>query len=196
MYKRKPVTKLTGREQFTNTNSSPFTVLDFWQYGFSNLNSNILRGVLAEFLVEKALNDSDDVGLRNPWDDFDVEYDGTKIEVKSCSYLQDWDQNKLSTIKWSGLKAKSLYYSSAVNGDQVEQVAEYKSHMYVLALLDHQETDTLDILNLNQWCFYVLSKDELKRISEDSSSVSLARLNQHNIKHHPFSDLGHKIKGT
>jgi hypothetical protein len=194
MYTRKPVTKLTGSEPFKNTDSKQFTVLDFWQYGFSNLNSNILRGVLAEFLVEKALNDAEDVGLRNPWDDFDVEYDGKKIEVKSCSYLQDWDQDKLSTIKWSGLKAKSLYYSSAVNGAQVEQVAEYKSDMYVLALLDHQETDTLDILNLNQWCFYVLSKDELKRISGDSSSVSLALLNQYNIKHHPFSDLGHKIR--
>lgn len=193
MYKRKPVTKLTGREQFTNTNRSPFTVLDFWQYGFSNLNSNILRGVLAEFLVEKALNDSDDVGLRNPWDDFDVEYEDKKIEVKSCSYLQDWDQDKLSTIKWSGLKARSLYYSSAVNGEQVEQVAEYKSDVYVLALLDHQETNTLDILNLNQWCFYVLSKDELKRISEDSSSVSLTRLNQYNIKCVSYNELKEAI---
>ncbi|XKT74751.1 MAG: hypothetical protein ACJKTH_01540 [Patescibacteria group bacterium UBA2163] len=194
MYKRKPVVKLTGSEHFKNTNGKEFSVLDFWQYGFSNLNSNVLRGALAEFLVENALKDVKDIELRNPWGDSDVEYQGKKIEVKSCSYLQDWDQHKLSTIKWSGLKAKTLYWSSAVNGKPVEdEVPEYKSDIYVLALLKHKETDTLDILNLDQWYFYVLSKEQLKEVSGDRSSVSLYRLERSDVGPIRFSELSQSV---
>lgn len=115
MHKRKIIKKLTGKEQFKNSGNKSFSVVDFWQYGFSNLNSNILRGVLAEFLVENALKDKRDINIRNPWDDYDVlSPQGKKIEVKCSSYLQDWDQDKLSKIVWSGLKARELYCSSIV----------------------------------------------------------------------------------
>ncbi len=196
MYKRKPVEKLTGSERFENTHSKEFTVLDFWQYGFSNLNANVLRGALAEFLVENALHDPDDIVLRNPWGDSDVEYKGMKIEVKCCSYLQDWDQDKLSTIRWSGLKAKDLYWGKAVNGEYTEMEASYKSDIYVLSLLHHKETETLNILDLNQWSFYVLSKEELRIISDDSSGVSLYRLEKHNIQPVQFGELQRAIVGN
>jgi len=193
MYKAKEVTKLTGSEPFINTDKQ-FTVLDFWQYGFSNLNSNVLRGALAEFLVENALKDADDIVIRNPWGDFDVEYQGKKIEVKCCSYLQDWDQAKLSTIRWSGLKAKDLYWGTAVNGEYVESEASYKSDIYVLSLLKHKDPDTLDILDMSQWSFYVLSKEELFIIADNSSAVSLYRLEQHNIQEYGFDELADIIR--
>jgi hypothetical protein len=192
MYKAKPVTKLSGQEVFKNAGKD-FSVLDFWQYGFSNLNSNVLRGVLAEFLVEQALKDTDDIVLRNPWGDFDVEYKGKKIEVKSCSYLQDWDQNKLSTVKWSGLKAKGIYWNDAVATSD-EKEASYKADIYVLALLHHKEAETLDILDLDQWSFYVLTKDQLQDISNDGSSVSLVKVEKHNIPKLSFKDLGPNIR--
>jgi len=193
-YIRKPVTKLSSGEHFSNHTTRPFTVLDFWRYGFSNLNSNILRGILAEFLVECALKEHEEVNVRNPWGDFDVEYKGKKIEVKSCSYLQDWDQTKLSTILWSGLKAKTLYWSSAVGAFQKEQTKEYKSDIYVLALLDHKETDTLDILNLDQWRFYVLSRFKLETISKNKSSVSLTLLQKNDIESVTFDSLKETVE--
>lgn len=188
MYTRKTITKLTGNEKFLNSDNK-FSVLDFWRYGFSNLNSNVLRGALTEFIVESALKDQRDIDIRNPWGDYDVEYMGKKIEVKSCSYLQDWNQEKLTNIKWSGLKAKSLYWSSAVSKFQSSEEKDYKSDIYVLGLLNHKETDTLDILNLDQWVFYVLSRSELKKISNDKSAVSLAKLEKNDIRPVMFSEL-------
>jgi len=193
MYKAKEVTKLTGSEHFIKTDKE-FTVLDFWQYGFSNLNSNVLRGALAEFLVEQALKYPEDVGLRNPWGDTDVLYEDRKIEVKCCSYLQDWDQDKLSRIVWTGLKAKTLYWSSAVSEKIEDEVPEYKSDIYVLSLLKHKDPETLDILDLSQWSFYVLSKEELSIIADNSSAVSLYRLEQHNIQEYGFDDLAAVLK--
>lgn len=192
MYKAKPVVKLTGSEQFINTGKQ-FSVLDFWQYGFSNLNSNVLRGALAEFLVEQALKETDDIELRSPWGDFDVSYQGKKIEVKCCSYLQDWDQNGLSKVIWSGLKARELYYNDAV-GKQSNKEADYKSDIYVLSLLHHQETETLDILNMDQWSFYILSKDEVKEITKNGNSVSLIRLEKHSKPRYSFAELQPIIK--
>jgi len=193
MYTRKTITKLTGNENFLNSENK-FSVLDFWRYGFSNLNSNVLRGALTEFIVESALKDQKEIDIRNPWGDYDVEYKGKKIEVKSCSYLQDWDQEKLTNIQWSGLKAKSIYWSSAVSKFKTSEEKDYKSDIYVLGLLNHKETDTLDILNLNQWVFYVLSKDELKRVSNNKSAVSLAKLEKNNIKPMMFSELKEVIE--
>jgi hypothetical protein len=97
MYIKKPVVKLTGKETFKNTGTKKFSILEFWQYGFSNLNSNVMRGVLAEFIVESALKNNMEIETRSPWGNYDVFYLGKKIEVKCSAYIQDWDQNKLTT---------------------------------------------------------------------------------------------------
>ncbi len=195
MYKRIPVSKLTGSEQFKNVGQKKFSVLEFWQYGFSSLNSNVLRGALAEFIVENALKDNMEIEVRSPWGDYDVLYKGKKIEVKCCSYIQDWDQNKLTTIQWSGLKAKELYYSEAVTKlSELNKLADYKSDIYVLALFKHQEHATLDILDMDQWCFYVLSKDELRNISKNRASVSMVLLTKQQISPVCFQDLREKVE--
>lgn len=194
MYKKLPVKKLTGAESFTNTGDKHFNVLEFWQYGFSSLNSNVLRGALAEFIVENALKQNDGIGIRSPWGDYDVLHAQTKIEVKSCSYIQDWDQSKFSRIMWSGLKAKELYYSDVVKKyAELDLVPDYKSDIYVLALFKHQDHSTLDILDMDQWCFYVLSKDQLREVSGDKSSVSLSCLEKKGVEPVLFSNLRNAI---
>jgi len=193
MYKRIPVQKLTGNEQFNNSGNKKFSVLEFWRYGFSNLNSNVLRGSLAEFIVENALRSNSQIDVRNPWGDSDViAPNGKKIEVKCCSYIQDWDQNELSRISWSGLKAKSLYWSSAVS-EFPRSPADYKSDIYVLALLKHQDPATLDILNMDQWCFWVFSKEQVKEIAKNGNSISLIRLEKLKIEPIQFQELARKI---
>lgn len=195
MYKRIPVSKLTGSEQFKKVGQKKFSVLEFWQYGFSSLNSNVLRGALAEFIVENALKENAELEVRSPWGDYDVLYKGKKIEVKCCSYIQDWDQNKLTTIQWSGLKAKELYYSEAVTKlSDLNKTADYKSDIYILALFKHQDHATLDILDMDQWCFYVLTKERLREISKNRSSVSLSLLNKNNIDPVSFKDIQHSIE--
>ncbi len=193
MYKRIPVVKLIGDEIFKNTENKKFSVLEFWRYGFSNLNSNVLRGALAEFIVENALRKNEEINVRNPWGDSGViDPNGKKIEVKCCSYIQDWDQNNLSKILWNGLKAKSLYWSSAVSTFP-RSPADYKSDIYVLALFKHQNPATLDILDMNQWCFWVLPKEKIKEITKNGNSVSLIKLQKFGIEPIIFSELNKTI---
>ena len=189
-FKRLPIIKLTGSETFKHAGDKVFSVQEFWQYGFSSLNSNVLRGALAEFLVENALKEHADIEVRSPWGDYDVLYKGKKIEVKCCSYIQDWDQDKLTTIQWSGLKAKELYYSEAVAKlSDLNQLSDYKSDIYVLALFKHQDHATLDILDMNQWCFWVLTKEKVNEISKNGSSVSFIKLQKLGIEPVSFYEL-------
>lgn len=190
MYKKIPAIKLAGNEQFKNTGEKTFSVMEFWQYGFSSLNSNVLRGALAEFIIENALKDNAEIEVRSPWGDYDVLYKEKKIEVKCSSYIQDWDQPKFSTIQWSGLKAKQLYYSEAVTKlSELNTLSDYKSDIYILALFKHQEHASLDILDMNQWCFWVLTKEKIKEVSKDGNSVSLARLQKLGIDSVHFLDI-------
>ena len=198
MYKRIPVNKLTGTEQFKNVGDKKFSVIEFWRYGFSNLNSNVLRGAFAEFIVENALRTSHDIDVRNPWGDSDViSTDGKKIEVKCCSYIQDWDQDDYSRISWSGLKAKHLFYASldrsSVSQKLEDRPTDYKSDIYVLSFFKHQDHATLDILDMDQWCFWVLTKEKIKEITKNGNSISLVKLQKLGIEPVGFSDLSKAI---
>lgn len=65
-----PITaaRRTGAEQFhSHGDPLPFNLLTFWQWGCSDLVSNVTRGRLAEFIVACAL-DVDISGVRNEWD--------------------------------------------------------------------------------------------------------------------------------
>ncbi|OGI74602.1 hypothetical protein A2737_01580 [Candidatus Nomurabacteria bacterium RIFCSPHIGHO2_01_FULL_41_71] len=201
MYKRIPVNKLTGNEQFKNVGDKKFSVLEFWRYGFSNLNSNVLRGALAEFIVENSLRSNEQIDVRNPWGDSDViAPNGKNIEVKCCSYIQDWDQDDYSRISWSGLKAKHLFYTSLdrnlVSQNLKERPIDYKSDIYVLSLFKHQDHATLDILDMDQWCFWVLTKDKIKEITKNGNSVSLIKLQKFDIEPISFGELNKTISSS
>ena len=186
MLKKVEVKKLTGNEFFKGKD---FSILDFWQYGFSNLNSNVLRGSLAEFIVENLLKDKEDIGVRNPWGDYDVLYKNKKIEVKCSSYLQDWDQDDFSKIVFTGLKAKDLYWSSAVDSFNNDNTKSYKAELYVLCLVKHKDPKTLNLLDLEQWCFYILTKKELQIISNDSSSISITKLEKNSVEPLQYKEI-------
>jgi hypothetical protein len=196
LYKRIQPKKLTGAELFVSTGSKRFTVLDFWQYAFSVLNDNILRGRLAEFLVEAALKDLPDIGVRTSWGDFDVEdFDGTKIEVKCSAYIQDYDQNDFSNIRFSGLKAKEVYYSDAVKPYKDLAALAYKADIYVLVLQHHKEHLSFDILDMNQWSFYILTRDCIARVANNGMSVGMGRLIEHEVTPVAFENIQAIVQG-
>ena len=90
-----------GEEPFRSGNGNAgFTLLDFWQWSASDLVSNSTRGVLAEFLVARALGV--DTGVRDEWQAFDLQTaTNKKIEVKSAAYVQSWGQKELLKIVFS-----------------------------------------------------------------------------------------------
>ena len=73
------------------------TVLDFWRWSGSDLMSNVWRGVLAEFLVARALDVTHEP--RVEWAAYDLRTRaGVTVEVKSAAYAQAWPQSRPSNV--------------------------------------------------------------------------------------------------
>lgn len=182
--------KLEGSETFQYSNlAKPPTVLSFWQWAYSNLPANNLRGHLAEFIVASAVGDES--ATRVEWADHDVvTQSGRKVEVKSAAYLQSWGQSKLSAISFDIAPAKGKDKDTeSWRGDRIRT-----SDVYVFCLLKHKNKPSLDALNLEQWTFYVLPTAELnttkRQFQKTLTLGSLLKLGPDECK---YDDIAKKI---
>lgn len=92
-----------GDEQIAGVEA---TVLDFWRWGFSDLRLNIVRGVLAEPLVAKAVGATETP--KEEWANFDVRTPASvRVEVKASAHWQSWAQRGPSKTIFSGLTGRS-----------------------------------------------------------------------------------------
>lgn len=156
---------LSGDEKILPTGA---TIRDFWSWALVDLRLNSTRGLLAQFLVAKALGD---IRLRDDgWGDFDIlTPEGINVEVKSSGYLQSWSQTTLSKIVFSGLKARPW---DAMTGRG--PAPEFRADVYVFAVHTCQEPTDYDPLDYMAWEFYVLSAKTIRSL--DQKTISLPRL--------------------
>lgn len=148
--------------------------MEFWRWAASDLLSNAMRGVLAEYIVANALGITG--GVRTEWDAFDLRMEnGTTIEVKSAAYLQSWHQNRLSSISFGIQPTKG--WDSSTNIVSAER--KRQADIYVFCVLNHKDQVTVNPINLDQWDFYILRAEVLNRecpIQKTISFNSLLRL--------------------
>jgi hypothetical protein len=157
----KPDSKVVGTDQ---------TALDFWQWGFSNILTNNLRGVFAEFLVGTALGCLDQP--RVEWDSFDLVFEDMKIEVKSSAYIQSWNKQRYSNISFTiGAKKEYDYETNTYS-----TTAKRSADLYVFCLLKEKDTNEVNPLNTAHWEFYVVSTKELDLHFPHQKTISLASL--------------------
>lgn len=165
------------------------TLLDFWRWSSSDLVSNSMRGVLAEFIVGTALGIC--TRPRAEWDAVDLTTsEGLRIEVKSAAYLQTWKNERPSTIRF-GIR-KTLGWTAETNeyGTELRRQAD----AYVFALLSHREAATLDPLDVAQWEFYVVVAAELDARFPNQKSIGLTGVRSLAGECVPYSGLAAKIR--
>jgi len=148
------------------------TACEFWQWGFSDLRLNIVRGVLAEFLVAKAVGDPANT-LRDPWANYDVETpDGVTIEVKSSAYLQAWTMRRLTKPTFAGLTGRSW---APLTGTSKER--EIRADVFVFCLQTAQTHREYDPLDISQWHFWVINASKIRERSTRSVGLSFVTSN-------------------
>lgn len=183
--------RLTGQERFQiGEEKLPFSVYGFWQWVMSDLVSNTARGVLAEYIVARALNIVDE-GARQEWVAYDLlTPDGIKVEVKSSAYLQTWKQKDYSKPSFSIAPAKGWDPEEEVERERVERYAD----VYVFALLAHKDKLTVDPLDIEQWVFYVLPTRVLNNYSPEGKTIALSTVEALAGPPVPFHLLAAKVK--
>ncbi|HEV3455561.1 MAG TPA: hypothetical protein VHG32_03335 [Thermoanaerobaculia bacterium] len=163
----------SGRERFRDGAADlGFDLQSFWQWSGSDLLSNSMRGVLAEYVVARALRANPD-GVRTEWASYDLTTEGgTKVEVKSAGYLQSWHQERLSRISFVVAKRRPWDASTNRTGEMPGRQAD----VYVFALLAHQDKATVDPMDVGQWTFYVLPTSVLDERTRSQHSITLPTL--------------------
>ncbi|MCC7118984.1 MAG: hypothetical protein IT310_10705 [Anaerolineales bacterium] len=184
------VSRKTGEENFRAKGILLGNKLfDFWQWANSDLSSNAIRGILAEYIVASELGLS--ANLRREWDTYDLlTKDGVKLEIKSAAYLQTWAQVKFSKISFAIGPKKD----QDANAKEYSREAKRHADIYIFCLLRHQEKSTLDPLDLDQWTFYILPTSILDAKNEKQKKITLSALLKLNPIQVSFGEISSAIK--
>jgi len=163
----------SGHERFCfNETPLPFSIQEFWAWNCSDLLNNTLRGALAEFIVAKALGITFDTA-REDWTPYDLLYPfkgrNFSIEIKSSAYLQSWEQNKLSNIRFDIAPSRAW-----VNQTHVDPIKRH-SDIYVFCLYafrDMENKNNAKPMQLEQWKFFVIETSKIDESFGMQRSVS------------------------
>ena len=143
----------------------------FWQWAFSDLLSNALRGSLAEYIVGNELSCLN--AQRLEWDAYDLLLpSGKYIEVKSAAYLQTWQQKKSSIIRFDIAEKTSWFAASNSNSDKPQRAA----HIYVFCVFAETDRQKANPLDLQQWFFIVMSSADIAKHFGKNKTVGLSTL--------------------
>jgi len=162
---------------------------EFLKWAFSDFMSNALRGVLAEYIVAKALGS--DPEPRIQWDAYDLTTpDGlTTIEVKSSGYLQSWDQEQDSVLRFDIARKQVWDEEKGKRSGKAVRFAD----IYVFCIFSATDRTSADPLDLKQWFFLACRTAFLNENFKDQKSIGLSPLEQHGLKHLTFEDLAEEI---
>ena len=168
----------SGSEPFKDGEETlGFTLQDYWRWSGSELMSNVTRGVMAEYLVARALECTQEP--REEWGECDVVLPrGRTVEVKSSAYIQSWEQQDYTTISFVIAKKKSAWNPKTGKYrplDPPERIAD----VYVFCLLKHKCQETINPLDVMQWDFFVVPRSKLDEDDwKDSKSIGLNSLSR------------------
>ena len=162
-------------------------VAEFWSWAYSDIMSNRNRSIFAEFLIAYCL---DVTGKpRIEWDAIDIYYKDKGIEIKSAAYIQSWEQNKVSNIKFDISKKKGWIAKT----NSYYPTPNRYSDCYIFCLHTEKEKDKANVLDINSWRFYVITTENINKNFGDQKYISLSRIKALD-KPVTFDKLKEKIK--
>ncbi|MCL1986755.1 MAG: hypothetical protein FWG64_02130 [Firmicutes bacterium] len=164
------MTQKTGNENFYFEDvPQAFLLSDFWRWQSSDLLNNTLRGVLAEFIVAKALNIDTEMPRLN-WDSYDLLFNGKiRIEVKSSAYLQSWEQNSDSAIRFTIRPTKEL---ATVGSSHLARSRQ--SDLYIFCLFTERNKEIANPMMLDKWEFYPVLTAVLDDVAPNQKTMGLS----------------------
>ena len=175
-----------GDELFHNDHFyQDFSVSDFWHFAFGDLLDNTYRGHLAEFIVSKAL-DLDTSTPREDWSEYDLSYNGYRIEIKSSSFIQSWnlDNERYSRVSFS--VSPSRKFDSIAGGYPGDK--KRHSDFYIFCLYSERDKTNYDILDLSKWQFFILPTVSLNEHCKQNT-VSFSTLERLKAVKCSYSDI-------
>lgn len=161
-------------EKFQHNGEALFSVLDFWQYAYSQLEG--LGDTLAEFLVAKALcvEKAENV---NYWTAYDMAYRNKRIEVKATRYVHPWNTHISKVRTFSIEPTNNSYWGNSKDGVNGGRKLSRQSEVYVFCLNGNMDIHNSDPLRVDDWMFYVVPTFEINNYCKDNPNQKKISLN-------------------
>ncbi|TDK86493.1 hypothetical protein [Mycolicibacterium mucogenicum] len=164
---------------------------EFHAWAYHDLLTNTTRGVLAEYIVAKALGVH--ATKRVEWDKYDLYVDGIGgIEVKSAAYVQSWEQTRSSIIEFDIRPTKGWDARTNTYAPSAQRCAD----VYVFCLLNGEVRDHVDPRDVAQWTFYVLATSVLNRVVPKQKKIRLGPLIALGPQECKYDELGAAIRAA
>lgn len=162
------------KEKFHHNGEALFSVLDFWQYAYSQLEG--LGDTLAEFLVAKALcvEKAENV---NYWTAYDMAYRNKRIEVKATRYVHPWNTHISKVRTFSIEPTNNSYWGNSKDGVNGGKKLSRQSEVYVFCLNGNMDIRDSDPLRVDDWTFYVVPTFEINNYCKDNPNQKKISLN-------------------
>jgi hypothetical protein len=143
-------------------------LVDFWTWAFSDLVSNDVRSVFAEYLVGSALGVTG--STRISWAEFDLTYRERGIEVKATGDHQSWAAGTGRPRREWGIRP-ALGWNPATN--TYAAVPRRAASLYVFAHWRGADDSPLGPLDIESWTFYVVATAVLDERFAAARTLSL-----------------------
>ena len=111
----------------------PLYIASFRRWAAGNLVDNRNRGIFAEWLVGQALQALDGHKFRREWDPWDLQYRGSRIEVKASGMSQSWNSLRRSQPSFGVAAPKQIWCDKTKKWQQNDQGTR-PAHVYVFCL--------------------------------------------------------------
>ena len=148
------------------------TVKDFWQWTYSDLMIGNNQHDMGLFFVANALELTK--MPRIDWGGVDLRYRNKKIAVKTSAYIQSWKQKKPKRVLFDIAPKKGIDAKTESSLTFRNREAE----IYIFCLLTEKVVSKIDVLNLDQWKFYIVRTSVLDEGYKDKKKIGLRPLNQ------------------
>jgi hypothetical protein len=159
------IVRKSGNEPFvTGSMPLPYTLLDFWRWGTSDLLDKRTLNKLAEFIVAKTLEILTDQVRNDSGPNAMVTPGGLRVKVRAGSFLRRRKKLGASEVQFP---ISDLLSWSPWTVDEHPRHAD----IYIFAVLSYKNRRNLDPLNLDQWRFYVFTARFLKEMNEPFISL-------------------------
>lgn len=159
---------MKGNEEFTRCSSRKFGIFDFWRYMYSNIYEN--TGDIAEFLVAMALGKTESF-KKYGWTQYDLDYEGLRIEVKATQYYQPWRaDNRVSETRKFGIP-KTLTIEGNRNSPKARN-----NDIYVFCLNKGRTYNTSNPLKIENWLFWVIPTKIINEECGEQKNISLQKV--------------------
>ncbi len=161
-------------------------LLDFWRWSASDLLGDATLGVIAEFIVSRALGLDSAARLSSRGAcDFLLNYGRLKIAVSSASCIQSGTRVKPASIRFPLRSVPARNGSAGVLPVNLKKGAD----VYVFCLFTNADRQTADPLDVSQWEFYVARSAALDSNFPLGKSIGLPGLQKLGAVKGGYKDL-------